>query len=91
MTSKGRGPGEERGKGARGEGLLACIDQQWPIDVCKHCIVLQGIINIPAKLEQVLDMLPKALFHQISLHSLRHSQQFHQHQSFSAQPCYQVS
>lgn len=35
---------------------LACIDQQWPIDVCHHSIVLQSVVHISSKLEQVLHM-----------------------------------
>ena len=49
---------------------LACIDQQRPVDVCHHCIVLQGIIHIPSKFQQLLNMLPQTLMHQLSLHSI---------------------
>ena len=56
MISTGVWWGAQEG-GAQGEGL-ACIDQQRPLDVCNHCIILQGIKRISAKLEQMLNMLP---------------------------------
>lgn len=47
-----------------------CIDKEWMIDVSHNSIVLQRVICVPSKLQQVLHMPAQALLHQLGLHEV---------------------